>query len=99
MAASLSTYLYAAGYCAGNGLVVDDGIVVTETSSKLEEGMPIRVKAANGRQARSFAVISTLLHWQWCFTGDLPGRVCGTPVPRIWGGKLAAAVLISPLCR
>ncbi|MBU3744515.1 MAG: efflux RND transporter permease subunit, partial [Sediminibacterium sp.] len=50
------------GIVLATGLVVDDGIVVTENIfRKLEEGMPIRKAALEGSKEIFFAVISTSL--------------------------------------
>jgi HAE1 family hydrophobic/amphiphilic exporter-1/multidrug efflux pump len=64
------------------GLVVDDGIVVTENIfRKLESGMPIRKAAVAGSREIFFAVISTSITLAILF--------------REFGVSLAAAVLVS----
>ncbi|HEX3080247.1 MAG TPA: efflux RND transporter permease subunit, partial [Puia sp.] len=78
------------------GLVVDDGIVVTENIfRKLEEGMPLRKAAVEGSREIFFAVISTSLtlavvFMPVIFLQGFVGRLF-----REFGIVLAAAVLIS----
>ncbi|RWZ88573.1 MAG: efflux RND transporter permease subunit [Hydrotalea sp. AMD] len=78
------------------GLVVDDGIVVTENIfRKLEEGMPIRKAALEGSKEIFFAVISTsitlaVVFLPVIFLEGFVGRLF-----REFGVTLAAAVLIS----
>jgi HAE1 family hydrophobic/amphiphilic exporter-1/multidrug efflux pump len=78
------------------GLVVDDGIVVTENIfRKLEEGMPIRKAAIAGSREIFFAVISTsltlaIVFLPVIFLEGFIGRLF-----REFGVSLAAAVLVS----
>lgn len=78
------------------GLVVDDGIVVTENIfSKLEGGMPIRKAAVAGSKEIFFAVISTsvtlaIVFLPVIFLEGFIGRLF-----REFGVSLAAAVLVS----
>ncbi len=78
------------------GLVVDDGIVVTENIfRKLEEGLPIRKAAVVGSKEIFFAVISTsvtlaVVFLPVIFLQGFIGRLF-----REFGVVLAAAVLIS----
>jgi HAE1 family hydrophobic/amphiphilic exporter-1/multidrug efflux pump len=78
------------------GLVVDDGIVVTENIfRKLEEGFPLRKAAIEGSKEIFFAVISTSLTLAVVF---LPVVFLQGFVGRLFrefGVVLAAAVLIS----
>lgn len=80
------------------GLVVDDGIVVTENIfSKFEKGMPIRQAAIEGSKEIFFAVISTsitlaVVFLPVIFLEGFVGRLF-----REFGVTLAAAVLISAL--
>jgi hydrophobe/amphiphile efflux-1 (HAE1) family protein len=78
------------------GLVVDDGIVVTENIfRKLEEGFPLRKAAVEGSREIFFAVISTSLTLAVVF---LPVVFLQGFVGRLFrefGVVLAAAVLIS----
>ena len=78
------------------GLVVDDGIVVTENIfRKLEEGFPLRKAALEGSKEIFFAVISTSLTLAVVF---LPVVFLQGFVGRLFrefGVVLAAAVLIS----
>src|SRR4029077_16096209 len=78
------------------GLVVDDGIVVTENIfRKLESGLPIRTAALEGSKEIFFAVISTSLTLAVVF---LPVVFLQGFVGRLFrefGVVLAAAVLIS----
>ena len=84
------------GIVLATGLVVDDGIVVTENIfRKLEEGMPIRKAALEGSKEIFFAVISTSLtlavvFLPLIFLEGFVGRLF-----REFGVTLAAAVLIS----
>ena len=84
------------GIVLATGLVVDDGIVVTENIfRKLEEGMPIRKAALEGSKEIFFAVISTSLTLAVVF---LPVIFLEGFVGRLFrefGVTLAAAVLIS----
>ncbi len=81
------------------GLVVDDGIVVTENIfRKMEEGYPIRKAALEGSKEIFFAVISTSLTLAVVFfTSDLSGRICRKIVPRIWRCTRCGSIDIS-LC-
>ncbi len=78
------------------GLVVDDGIVVTENIfRKLEGGMPIRKAAVAGSKEIFFAVISTsvtlaVVFLPVIFLEGFVGRLF-----REFGVSLAAAVLVS----
>ncbi len=78
------------------GLVVDDGIVVTENIfRKLEEGMPIKRAALLGSREIFFAVISTsitlaIVFLPVIFLEGFIGRLF-----REFGVTLAAAVLVS----
>lgn len=78
------------------GLVVDDGIVVTENIfKKLESGMPIRKAAVAGSKEIFFAVISTsitlaIVFLPVIFLEGFVGRLF-----REFGVTLAAAVLVS----
>ncbi|RXK83911.1 efflux RND transporter permease subunit [Filimonas effusa] len=84
------------GIVLATGLVVDDGIVVTENIfRKLEEGMPIRKAALEGSKEIFFAVISTsitlaIVFLPVIFLEGFVGRLF-----REFGVVLAAAVLIS----
>lgn len=84
------------GIVLATGLVVDDGIVVTENIfRKLEEGMPIRKAALEGSKEIFFAVISTsitlaIVFLPVIFLEGFIGRLF-----REFGVTLAAAVLIS----
>lgn len=84
------------GIVLATGLVVDDGIVVTENIfRKLEEGMPIRKAALEGSKEIFFAVISTsitlaIVFLPVIFLEGFVGRLF-----REFGIVLAAAVLIS----
>ncbi|MEP7110483.1 MAG: efflux RND transporter permease subunit [Ferruginibacter sp.] len=86
------------GIVLATGLVVDDGIVVTENIfSKFEKGMPIRQAAVEGSKEIFFAVISTSLTLAVVF---LPVIFLEGFVGRLFrefGVTLAAAVLISAL--
>ncbi|HJU45924.1 MAG TPA: efflux RND transporter permease subunit, partial [Chitinophagaceae bacterium] len=78
------------------GLVVDDGIVVTENIfRKIEQGMPVRKAALEGSKEIFFAVISTsitlaVVFLPVIFLEGFVGRLF-----REFGVVLAAAVLIS----
>jgi HAE1 family hydrophobic/amphiphilic exporter-1/multidrug efflux pump len=84
------------GIVLATGLVVDDGIVVTENIfRKLEEGLPIRKAALEGSKEIFFAVISTsitlaIVFLPVIFLEGFVGRLF-----REFGIVLAAAVLIS----
>ncbi|MGC4099909.1 efflux RND transporter permease subunit [Ferruginibacter sp.] len=84
------------GIVLATGLVVDDGIVVTENIfSKFEKGMPIRQAAVEGSKEIFFAVISTsitlaIVFLPVIFLEGFIGRLF-----REFGVTLAAAVLIS----
>lgn len=84
------------GIVLATGLVVDDGIVVTENIfRKLEQGLPIRKAALEGSKEIFFAVISTSLTLAVVF---LPVVFLQGFVGRLFrefGVVLAAAVLIS----
>jgi hydrophobe/amphiphile efflux-1 (HAE1) family protein len=86
------------GIVLATGLVVDDGIVVTENIfSKFEKGMPIRQAAIEGSKEIFFAVISTsitlaIVFLPVIFLEGFIGRLF-----REFGVTLAAAVLISAL--
>lgn len=80
----------------GTGLVVDDGIVVTENIfRKLEQGFPIRKAAVEGSKEIFFAVISTsmtlaIVFLPVIFLEGFVGRLF-----REFGVVLAGAVLVS----
>ncbi len=84
------------GIVLATGLVVDDGIVVTENIfRKLESGMPIKKAALEGSKEIFFAVISTsitlaIVFLPVIFLEGFIGRLF-----REFGVTLAAAVLIS----
>jgi HAE1 family hydrophobic/amphiphilic exporter-1/multidrug efflux pump len=84
------------GIVLATGLVVDDGIVVTENIfRKVEEGLPIHKAALEGSKEIFFAVISTSLtlavvFMPVIFLEGFVGRLF-----REFGVVLAAAVLIS----
>ncbi|MBN9296605.1 MAG: efflux RND transporter permease subunit [Filimonas sp.] len=84
------------GIVLATGLVVDDGIVVTENIfRKIEEGFPIRKAALEGSKEIFFAVISTsitlaIVFLPVIFLEGFVGRLF-----REFGVVLAAAVLIS----
>jgi len=86
------------GIVLATGLVVDDGIVVTENIfSKYEKGMPIKQAAIEGSKEIFFAVISTsitlaIVFLPVIFLQGFIGRLF-----REFGVTLAAAVLISAL--
>jgi hydrophobe/amphiphile efflux-1 (HAE1) family protein len=84
------------GIVLATGLVVDDGIVVTENIfRKLEEGLPIQKAAVEGSKEIFFAVVSTsvtlaVVFLPVIFLQGFVGRLF-----REFGVVLAAAVLIS----
>jgi len=84
------------GIVLATGLVVDDGIVVTENIfRKVEEGLPIHKAALEGSKEIFFAVISTsitlaVVFLPVIFLEGFVGRLF-----REFGVTLAAAVLIS----
>src|SRR6185436_4774433 len=84
------------GIVLATGLVVDDGIVVTENIfRKLESGMPIKQAAVEGSKEIFFAVISTsitlaVVFLPVVFLQGFTGRLF-----REFGVTLAGAVLIS----
>ncbi len=84
------------GIVLATGLVVDDGIVVTENIfRKLEEGLPIRKAALEGSKEIFFAVLSTsitlaVVFLPVIFLEGFVGRLF-----REFGVTLACAVLIS----
>jgi HAE1 family hydrophobic/amphiphilic exporter-1/multidrug efflux pump len=84
------------GIVLATGLVVDDGIVVTENIfRKLEEGLPLRKAAVEGSREIFFAVISTsitlaVVFLPVVFLQGFVGRLF-----REFGVVLATAVLIS----
>ncbi len=84
------------GIVLATGLVVDDGIVVTENIfRKLEEGLPIKKAALEGSKEIFFAVISTsitlaIVFLPVIFLEGFIGRLF-----REFGITLASAVLIS----
>jgi HAE1 family hydrophobic/amphiphilic exporter-1/multidrug efflux pump len=84
------------GIVLATGLVVDDGIVVTENIfRKIEEGLPINKAALEGSKEIFFAVVSTSLtlavvFMPVIFLQGFTGRLF-----REFGVVLAAAVLIS----
>ncbi|CAN5888500.1 efflux RND transporter permease subunit [soil metagenome] len=86
------------GIVLATGLVVDDGIVVTENIfRKLEEGLPIKKAALEGSKEIFFAVVSTsitlaIVFLPVIFLEGFIGRLF-----REFGVTLAAAVLISAL--
>lgn len=86
------------GIVLATGLVVDDGIVVTENIfRKMEEGLPIKQAALEGSKEILFAVISTsvtlaIVFLPVVFLEGFIGRLF-----REFGVTLAAAVLISAL--
>ncbi len=86
------------GIVLATGLVVDDGIVVTENIfRKLESGLPIQKAALEGSKEIFFAVISTsitlaIVFLPVIFLEGFIGRLF-----REFGVTLAAAVLISAL--
>ncbi|MBC8033353.1 MAG: efflux RND transporter permease subunit [Chitinophagaceae bacterium] len=84
------------GIVLATGLVVDDGIVVTENIfRKMEQGLPVRKAALEGSKEIFFAVISTsitlaVVFLPVIFLEGFVGRLF-----REFGVVLAAAVLIS----
>ena len=84
------------GIVLATGLVVDDGIVVTENIfRKIEEGFPIKKAALEGSKEIFFAVISTsitlaIVFLPVIFLEGFIGRLF-----REFGVTLAAAVLVS----
>ena len=84
------------GIVLATGLVVDDGIVVTENIfRKLEEGMSIRRAAVEGSKEIFFAVISTSLTLAVVFLPVIFLQGFVGRLFREFGVVLAAAVLIS----
>lgn len=80
------------------GLVVDDGIVVTENIfKKLEKGLPIRQAAVEGSKEIFFAVISTSITLAIVFLPVIFLQGFVGSLFREFGVTLAAAVLISAL--
>jgi len=78
------------------GLVVDDGIVVTENIfRKLEKGMPIRQAAVAGSKEIFFAVVSTSLTLAVVFLPVIFLQGFVGRLFREFGVTLAAAVLVS----
>ena len=84
------------GIVLATGLVVDDGIVVTENIfKKLEKGLPVKLAALEGSKEIFFAVISTsitlaIVFLPVIFLEGFVGRLF-----REFGVVLAAAVLVS----
>jgi len=84
------------GIVLATGLVVDDGIVVTENIfRKLEEGLPIRMAALEGSKEIFFAVISTSLTLAVVFLPVIFLEGFVGSLFREFGIVVAAAVLIS----
>src|SRR6516164_1982355 len=84
------------GIVLATGLVVDDGIVVTENIfRKLEEGLPIRKAALEGSKEIFFAVISTSLTLAVVFLPVIFLQGFIGRLFREFGVVLSAAVLIS----
>ena len=84
------------GIVLATGLVVDDGIVVTENIfRKLEEGMPIRKAALEGSKEIFFAVISTSITLAIVFLPVIFLSGFVGSLFREFGVVVAAAVLIS----
>jgi hydrophobe/amphiphile efflux-1 (HAE1) family protein len=84
------------GIVLATGLVVDDGIVVTENIfRKLEEGLPIRQAALEGSREIFFAVISTSLTLAVVFLPVIFLEGFVGSLFREFGIVVAAAVLIS----
>lgn len=78
------------------GLVVDDGIVVTENIfKKLEQGLPIRKAAIEGSKEIFFAVISTSITLAVVFLPVIFLEGFVGSLFREFGVSLAAAVLVS----
>ncbi len=84
------------GIVLATGLVVDDGIVVTENIfRKLEQGLPIRKAALEGSREIFFAVISTSLTLAVVFLPVVFLQGFVGSLFREFGIVVAAAVLIS----
>ncbi len=84
------------GIVLATGLVVDDGIVVTENIfRKLEKGLPIKEAALDGSKEIFFAVISTSLTLAVVFLPVIFLQGFVGRLFREFGVTLAAAVLIS----
>jgi HAE1 family hydrophobic/amphiphilic exporter-1/multidrug efflux pump len=84
------------GIVLATGLVVDDGIVVTENIfRKLESGLPIRKAALEGSKEIFFAVISTSLTLAVVFLPVIFLQGFVGSLFREFGIVVAAAVLIS----
>jgi hydrophobe/amphiphile efflux-1 (HAE1) family protein len=84
------------GIVLATGLVVDDGIVVTENIfRKLEQGLPIRKAALEGSKEIFFAVISTSLTLAVVFLPLIFLQGFVGSLFREFGIVVAAAVLIS----
>ena len=86
------------GIVLATGLVVDDGIVVTENIfRKLEEGIPIRQAAREGSKEIFFAVVATSLTLAVVFLPVLFLQGFTGRLFREFGVVVAGAVLISAL--
>lgn len=84
------------GIVLATGLVVDDGIVVTENIfRKLEQGLPIRKAALEGSREIFFAVISTSITLAVVFLPVIFLQGFVGSLFREFGVVVAAAVLIS----
>ena len=84
------------GIVLATGLVVDDGIVVTENIfRKLEQGLPIRKAALEGSKEIFFAVISTSITLAVVFLPVIFLQGFVGSLFREFGIVVAAAVLIS----
>jgi HAE1 family hydrophobic/amphiphilic exporter-1/multidrug efflux pump len=84
------------GIVLATGLVVDDGIVVTENIfRKLEQGLPIRKAALDGSKEIFFAVISTSITLAVVFLPLIFLQGFVGSLFREFGIVVAAAVLIS----
>lgn len=84
------------GIVLATGLVVDDGIVVTENIfRKLEEGLPIRRAALEGSKEIFFAVISTSITLAVVFLPVIFLQGFVGSLFREFGVVVASAVLIS----
>jgi HAE1 family hydrophobic/amphiphilic exporter-1/multidrug efflux pump len=84
------------GIVLATGLVVDDGIVVTENIfRKLEEGLPIHKAALEGSKEIFFAVVSTSITLAVVFLPVIFLEGFVGSLFREFGVTLAAAVLIS----
>ncbi len=84
------------GIVLATGLVVDDGIVVTENIfRKLEEGLPIRKAAREGSREIFFAVLSTSITLAVVFLPVIFLEGFVGSLFREFGIVVAAAVLIS----